>query len=241
MDHLSNFINKVILFFFFTALMAPGYAQTQENNQDTPQKMTMEVVVTDYQNNPRQGEEIVFVDTSSKEKYSGITNEKGMFVVELPGGSTYHVKIKGISEEQTYQVFSIPPLQKNKRYGKSRYTIKYRPAEVFTLDNVYFDVNKAKLRADSYKELNELVNYLERKKHIRIEIAGHTDNVGSEEANQKLSQQRAESVKQYLVSKGIDAGRIEAKGYGESKPVADNNSKEGKQKNRRTEVHIISD
>ncbi len=216
-------------------------AQVEEKSSSEPKKMKMEVIVTDYEKNPKQGEEIVFVDTASKEQYSGITNEDGKFTIGLPGGTTYLAKIKGVGSEKSYQVFSIPKLQENRNYGMSQFIIQYEPPRVFTLDEVYFDVNKATLRSQSYAELNELVDFMKRKKDIRIEIAGHTDSTGEEEDNIKLSQRRADRVKQYLVRKGIDANRIEAKGYGESQPVADNSTKEGRQKNRRTEVRIISE
>lgn len=216
-------------------------AQTGNNQTDSLKKMSMEVLVTDLENNPRQGEKIVFVDTLTQDQYSSSTNENGKFVVELPSGSTYLIRIKGIGEEQNYQVFSIPELQDNQRYGKSRFLIKYDPPKVYTLDNVYFNVNEARLRQISYEELNELVSYMKRRENIRVEIAGHTDNVGTKEDNIALSRQRARQVKQYLVSKGIDSDRIEAKGYGEDRPVAGNNTAAGRQKNRRTEVHILSD
>jgi outer membrane protein OmpA-like peptidoglycan-associated protein len=97
------------------------------------------------------------------------------------------------------------------------------------------------LRPDSNKELNELAEYMNLKKTLVIEIAGHTDNVGAPESNQKLSEDRANAVKQYLVKKGIVAERIVAKGYGDSEPVADNNTASGKQQNRRTEVRVIAE
>jgi outer membrane protein OmpA-like peptidoglycan-associated protein len=74
------------------------------------------------------------------------------------------------------------------------------------------------------------------KKTAHIEISGHTDNVGKKSANKKLSQQRADAVRAYLVAKGIDPDRIKAVGYGDEKPVASNDTSEGRQKNRRIEV-----
>jgi outer membrane protein OmpA-like peptidoglycan-associated protein len=74
-----------------------------------------------------------------------------------------------------------------------------------------------------------------------IEIGGHTDNVGKDESNITLSQNRANAIKQYLVKKGINADRIIAKGYGESQPIATNDTDEGRQKNRRTEIKIIKE
>ena len=77
------------------------------------------------------------------------------------------------------------------------------------------------------------------KENEKIEIGGHTDNVGSDADNLKLSQQRAEAIRQYLIKKGIQPARVIAKGYGASEPVADNSTNEGRQNNRRTEVKIL--
>ena len=79
------------------------------------------------------------------------------------------------------------------------------------------------------------------KETLAIEIVGHTDNVGEEDANLLLSRKRAENVRAYLIRNGIDQSRIKATGYGESQPIATNNTPEGRQKNRRTEVRIIKD
>ena len=85
----------------------------------------------------------------------------------------------------------------------------------------------------------ELVSYLKNKDDIRIEIAGHTDNVGKEADNIKLSRERADAIRNYVIKKGIPPARITAKGYGASQPVADNDTDEGRQANRRTEVRIL--
>ena len=87
----------------------------------------------------------------------------------------------------------------------------------------------------------DLVEVMKLKKTLVIEIAGHTDNVGSLESNQTLSANRAKSVRNYLIGKGISSSRVTAKGYGETEPVANNMTDEGRQKNRRTEVRIISE
>ncbi len=86
-----------------------------------------------------------------------------------------------------------------------------------------------------------MAEYMNLKKTLVIEIAGHTDNVGTAESNQKLSEDRATAVKKYLEKKGIAPERVTAKGYGDTKPIGDNSTAAGKQKNRRTEVHIISE
>ena len=103
------------------------------------------------------------------------------------------------------------------------------------LEGIMFDVNKADIRPESENTLMKALKTLKTYEDISVEIGGHTDSDGSAKSNQKLSQRRADSVKDWLVSKGIDANRITTLGYGEDKPVADNKTKEGKQKNRRIE------
>jgi outer membrane protein OmpA-like peptidoglycan-associated protein len=105
--------------------------------------------------------------------------------------------------------------------------------------NLEFETGKAVIRPSSYPALDELTNLLKKKPTFKLLIDGHTDNVGAKAYNQKLSQGRADAVKKYLTEKGIDAGRITAKGYGMTKPITTNNTPEGRQKNRRVEFTIM--
>ncbi len=119
--------------------------------------------------------------------------------------------------------------------------IRLQPTDVgtvVTLKNVFFDFDKAELKPESYVELDKLVEYL-RTNNIRIEIGGHTDDQGTDEYNDRLSESRAKSVYDYLVSKDIPAARLQYKGYGKRVPVADNSTEEGRATNRRTEFKII--
>lgn len=105
--------------------------------------------------------------------------------------------------------------------------------------NVFFGSGSARLDAKSAPLLDELAGVIGRCPGLVIEVGGHTDNVGSDAANQRLSEARAKSVAAYLVEKGIETGRIQPKGYGESQPVADNESAEGRGRNRRIEFAIV--
>ncbi|MCS7297521.1 MAG: FG-GAP-like repeat-containing protein [Bacteroidia bacterium] len=107
------------------------------------------------------------------------------------------------------------------------------------LRNIYFDFDKATLRPESLEELERVVQFLKENPSLRVEISGHTDSDGSDAYNLRLSQARAQSVVDYLISRGIDAARLVARGYGESRPVAPNDTPENKQKNRRTELKIL--
>jgi len=109
---------------------------------------------------------------------------------------------------------------------------------VVTLRNVFFDFDKAELKPESFVELDKLAAYL-RTNNIRIEIGGHTDDQGSDDYNDRLSENRAKAVYDYLVSTGIPADRLQYKGYGKRVPVAGNDTDEGRAANRRTEFKIV--
>jgi outer membrane protein OmpA-like peptidoglycan-associated protein len=103
---------------------------------------------------------------------------------------------------------------------------------------VLFTSGRADLKVGAASNLNRLVTFLNQNPDRKVEIEGHTDNVGGDDYNQGLSQRRAESVKSYLTQQGIDSERIAASGKGEHQPVADNESEGGRQQNRRVEVII---
>jgi outer membrane protein OmpA-like peptidoglycan-associated protein len=114
-----------------------------------------------------------------------------------------------------------------------------KKGEVFIMKNMFFATNKTRILPTSEEELNGLANYLERHPEIRIKIVGHTDSVGKDEANQKLSEGRAEAVMKDLIKRGIDPSRLEAEGRGETEPIDTNDTEEGRQNNRRVEIHIL--
>lgn len=107
------------------------------------------------------------------------------------------------------------------------------------LKNVLFETGKAVLLPQSYPELDMLANYLIDNKTYKIEISGHTDNVGNETTNAKLSELRAKAVSDYLITKSVDPGRITHKGYGSTMPIVPNDSEEGRKQNRRVEFKFL--
>lgn len=170
----------------------------------------------------------------------------GEYDIKLPGGHMYSVRAEAkdhISESQTLDLKNITT---DTKLANQNFTlnpiqvVKIEAEAVVTLNAIYFDFAKAVLQPKSYPELNRLVDVLNSKPDITIEIAGHTDNVSSELTNQRLSERRAAAVREFLISKGIDAKRIKAIGYGELKPIAPNDTEEnGRALNRRVEFKII--
>ena len=103
-------------------------------------------------------------------------------------------------------------------------------------DKGLFDVNSAKISKNSYEGLDAVADFMKRHSDVTLRVEGHTDSTGKVAYNQELSERRASSVKKYLVDKGVDGSRITTKGFGASKPIADNSTKEGRAQNRRTEM-----
>ena len=221
---------KTLFTLFFISIFSIMFSQ---------KTASFNVVVTDYKNVPLKGEQISMVGKSSKKVFKGVTNSSGTFDIDIPGGDVYDIKIKSVGDAKDYNTMEIPAIGENQSYNKGTLTIMIEQPKSFTLDNVHFDSGKSSIKTSSYDELKELVDFLKLKPEIKIEIGGHTDNVGEERANQTLSQERASSVKKYLVEHGVSSSRLIAKGYGESIPVADNNTEKGKKLNRRTEVRIL--
>lgn len=164
---------------------------------------------------------------------------EGSFMAALPSGRDYglHVTHKGYLFYSGH--FALSDESETNPYVLN---IKLQPVLSGTslvLSNVFFDLDKSEIRRESYDELNKLTNFLNDHPLIRIELGGHTDSTGMEEHNIRLSLERAEAVKKYLMNKGINPLRIMAKGYGSSVPVADNQLEEGRAQNRRTELKLV--
>ena len=208
-----------------------------QNLQPTDELALLKGIVTNFAGKPLSGETILFVNDKTKATVKINTDETGRFEALVPVNATYSLKYKNFTTDMDYTKMQVPG-DKRAQYSVA---IKIDPPREFILDNVYFDVGKASLKPSSYKALNDLVEILKIKSEMAVEIQGHTDNVGRDEDNFKLSQERAAAVRQYLLAKGISAERVSAKGYGPSQPIADNSTEEGKAKNRRTSLKVIAE
>lgn len=130
----------------------------------------------------------------------------------------------------------------NLKLGQVQKDLVLKPLEVgltVRLNNIYFDFDKTTLKSESFTELDKVVQFLNDHPSLEIEIAGHTDDKGSDDYNLNLSQGRAQAVVDYIVGQGIDSSRLEAHGYGETKPIASNDTDEGRAENRRVEFTIL--
>lgn len=163
----------------------------------------------------------------------------GEYKIVLPYGKNYGFMAyanKFISVSDNVDLTSVAEY---KEIQRDLYLVPLEVGSTIRLNNIFFDFGKATLRNESFPELDRLVGLMTQNDNMIIEISGHTDNVGSDDANMKLSDDRAKSVTEYIVSKGIKTERITAKGYGETKPLGTNDTEEGKQLNRRVEFTIL--
>jgi OOP family OmpA-OmpF porin len=171
--------------------------------------------------------------------------ETGEYEIRLPTGHLYglrseaegkisgsqNIDLRGLTAEQVIdaQNFNLDPIEVS----------TLAPDVTIVLNNIFFDFDKSLLKAESGPELDRMVELLKEKPTMEIEIAGHTDNVGTDKYNMALSERRSKTVVAYLIRQGISRKRLKAKYFGETKPLETNDTEEGREKNRRVEFKIL--
>ena len=167
----------------------------------------------------------------------------GSFKITLPYDKNYSIRATADHFFAISENLNLDSLVKAgyKEIHKDLYLAPIEIGQVVRLNNVFFDFDKWDLRPESFIELNRVVALLKENPAIEIEMSAHTDSKGSDDYNFKLSDERARSVRSYILSKGIAGSRVISQGYGETKPVAPNDTDENRQLNRRVEFKILKD
>ncbi|HVZ41650.1 MAG TPA: OmpA family protein [Candidatus Kapabacteria bacterium] len=173
---------------------------------------------------------------------AGVANSTPVegYKLTLPGGAHYGVRGEAPGY---YPINTNIDLSKVLEYREQSVDLFLVPIEVgstIRLNNIFFEFGKATLMPESFPELNRVVQLMDQNPTMHIDIAGHTDNVGSDQSNMTLSMNRARAVVQYLTEKGVANDRLGWAGYGKSRPVASNETDEGRQQNRRVEFTVTS-
>jgi OmpA-OmpF porin, OOP family len=170
--------------------------------------------------------------------------KNGEFEIKLPTGYVYSIRAEAknyISESQNIDLRNITTETKIEFRLRPIEVVRLETNAMFTFNGIFFDYDKAVLKPESFPELERIVQLLNEKPNMTIELAGHTDNRGTMTYNKNLSLRRANAVKKFMTSKGIGANRITTIGYGESRPLVSNDDeKEGREINRRVEFKIKS-
>ena len=179
--------------------------------------------------------------TENKVITKSSTGANGDFLVCLPSGFNYGINVSKSGYLFHSENFLFEGIHSAaKPYVKNILLTKVKAGEQLLLTNVFYEVDSWQINEESFSELNNVVKLLTENKDIVMEIGGHTDSTGSGEYNMTLSEKRALSVVNYLISKGINSDRLQHKGYGNTQPIGDNNTNEGRQLNRRTVAKVVS-
>ena len=184
---------------------------------------------------------IVFQSSINGTEYEGLSDSTGKFSLSLPAGAIYEIFILGFQDSTSYNKLEIPALKNpNAHYSQPFVVdIQFEAPKSYVFNGCNFETGKSNLKAESFAPIDNLVDYLNRRSDVKIEIDGYTDDVGSESSNLVLSLARANTVRAYILTKGISPDRVTAKGFGMDDPIADNSTAEGRAQNRRMEVKML--
>jgi outer membrane protein OmpA-like peptidoglycan-associated protein len=183
---------------------------------------------------------VELIDLETRKPISKVqTDETGNYLITLPVGKDYAFNVNRKGYLFYSDNYSLKGKTSDSTYEKN---IPLQPIEAnaaIVLRNIFFDFAQFELKPESHPELDKLVQLMQDNPSIRIQVEGHTDSIGKAGDNLKLSENRAKSVVQYLTSKGIAASRLLPKGFGAARPLASNETEEGRALNRRTEVRVM--
>ena len=217
---------------------ADAHGATPSKIKPTKTEAALKFIVIDKDKGPIQGIVVSLTAPDGKTYYTEETDSAGYAEVLVPVGHKYELVYLSLGRRDI--AATVPVADEPNQNIKLTLRYKRHPdpnnPPRFVLSGVNFDTGKATIRPESYPRLDSVVEYMTHKKSARIEISGHTDNVGNAKANKTLSEKRANACRDYLISKGIEGSRIEAVGYGDERPIAPNTNEEGRQKNRRIEA-----
>jgi outer membrane protein OmpA-like peptidoglycan-associated protein len=165
----------------------------------------------------------------------------GEYKIALPANEKYGFRAEAKNYIAINENLDLTKLKdKVEEISRNLILVPIEQGQTLVINNLFFDFAEHNLLPESYPELERLVKSMQENANMKIKIDGHTDNVGTHQANMELSTKRADAVKQFLVSKGVAENRIQTKGFGATKPIASNNTDEGRAKNRRVECTIVS-
>ena len=212
-----------------------AHGATASKIKPTRTEAAMKLFVVDKDKGPVKGVVIFMTGPDKTKYYADPTDSDGYAEVLVPVGQKYDITYLSLGRGEI--AATVPVADEPSQSVKL--TLRYKrevPQRPFILAGVNFDTAKATIRPESFSRLDAVVEFMVHKKNARVEISGHTDNVGNANANKTLSEKRAQACRNYIVSKGIDKKRLDAIGFGDDRPIVPNDTDEGRQKNRRIEA-----
>lgn len=196
--------------------------------------------VIDKKTNKPLPSSVELIDNSNNNALMKVqTDELGEYFITLPTGKDYTFTVNRKGYLFYSELYSLGAKEADSVYRKDIYLQPVELNAVFTFNNIQFGNNSFQLPAAGFIELDKLLQVLAENPSLKVQISGHTDNIGKVEDNMKLSTNRAQAIVDYLVSKGIAINRLTYKGYGAIQPVADNSTEAGRARNRRTTFTVV--
>ena len=203
--------------------------------------ITMKGRITDSENHKPVVAKLELIDPDlSKAVATAISDTGGNYSIKVPSPKQYGAEIVAKGYLLYLDVVDLKGESYMKDYIKNFELERVEVGAKVILKNIFFEFGKATLKPESYAELDNVVKLLQNNEGVRLEISGHTDNVGSLKTNMKLSEDRAKAVVEYIISKGISSSRLEFKGYAYTQPIAPNTTEAGRAQNRRVEFKVLS-
>ncbi|HTF81188.1 MAG TPA: OmpA family protein [Cytophagales bacterium] len=227
--------------YFITAIIVAFTAVAQAELEATEDTALVHFSVADKKGIPEAHVKISVNSLDGKIKRHMTTDVSGKFDMLLPEGKKYKIIARKYGRDFDFdEILDIPVMEGTVEVDQNIVIhIKHDVSNLFTL-NIHFESGKWELTDQAKAYIDEhVLALLNNDKNMKIEIAGHTDDVGDDVHNMKLSQLRANSVRDYLYSKGVAHDRVTAKGYGETHPLVPNTSSENRLKNRRIEAKVL--
>jgi OmpA-OmpF porin, OOP family len=234
-------------FYFLAVLLSSlslaGIAQT--HLQATETESLVKFTITDKKGIPEEGAVVKAEAIDKAFSHKATTDIDGKCEMLITEGKPFKLSIDKFEVTFDFGVQNVA-IKPGANISNFKLSIELVTTykRTYTLNHMYFEPNQFKiatLKPESVAALNSLYDTLKSKPSMKLEIAGHTDNSGEQDANLHLSQRRADAIREYLIGKGIAADRILAKGYGHTQPLAANDYPEGRMFNRRTEIKIIEE
>lgn len=233
---------------FFASNQSNGFGNLDIYSFEVPEKLRPKLVtyvkgnVYDKISSEPLNAKVQIIDLANgKAVFDDVSDiESGVFMATMPIGKSFGMNVS----KDGYLFYSENFELDSKLYNDKPFNLKIPLQKIeiggfVVLNNIFFESNKFNLLSQSKIELQQLITFLSQNPSVSIEINGYTDNVGDDKSNLILSENRSKTVYNYLISNQINSNRLSFKGYGETKPVADNSSEDGRKKNRRTEFKIV--
>ena len=218
------------------------FSSINKKKESGPRLTIIKGTVFDEKSNQPLEAEIELIDNEKKEVIAKFKSNSatGKYLISLPSGKNYGVNVASNGYLFHSENINLPDSAAFQEIIKNIKLKKLEIGSKIVLNNIFFESDKSTLKNESETELNRLIQLLIDNSSMKIEISGHTDNIGSASYNQRLSEARAKTVVDYLTAKGISAHQMTYKGYGFEQPIASNENESGRQLNRRTEFKIVS-